>query len=120
MIKAIVGEKINLGLRLFDSSPDKKVRADLYSVHGEKVGSVYLYHVENGIYMNSDLSMPDHKSILVSYTVENSQDYSDIVDRIEGIPAKVEAAKFILGQVKQREFSTEFVKGVVSEITSNK
>jgi hypothetical protein len=118
--RLISGQKMPLCLKLWDSAPDKKVRADVYNQNGECIKSVYLYHLEKGIYMNRDISAPDIEHCMVSYEVENSEDYSPVTERFFIDKAKVEEPKFILGVVKEKINTAEYIKGVIYETSSIK
>lgn len=114
----VAGERIPLSLKLYDSAPDKKVRADIYNASGVKIQSVYLYHIENGVYMNTEIEAPNIKNIVIDYQVEDSEDYSGASERFFILPPKVEEEKIIIGQVQEKITTSDFIKGVIIETQS--
>lgn len=113
----VTGERIPLSLKLYDSATDKKVRADIYDASGVKLQSVYLYHIDNGVYMNTEVEAPNSKNILIDYQVEDSEDYSGVCERLY-IQPKVEEEKIIIGQVQEKITTSDFIKGVIIETQS--
>jgi hypothetical protein len=96
------------------------VRADIYNFYGDKLNSVYLYHVENGIYMNSEIKAPSLDGVAVVYEIENSDLYSPVTERFFIDKTEVEEPKYILGLVKEKILQSEYTKGAVIEIASFK
>lgn len=119
MSMVIVGEKMPLALKLFDSNPNQKVRADVFSMFGDLLARVYLYHAQSGLYINTDLPMPDVPHVLVTYTVEESEDYESVCERIDSCQPDKLPDQFIAGQVESIVKSTEFITGVIHETTNN-
>lgn len=113
-----MGEKIPLALKLYDNRPDMKVRADIFNMFGELLNSIRLHHTQSGLYINTDLPMPDLEYILVTYTVEDSEDYESICERFDGVK-KQENDKWIYGQVDEMVKSSEFITGVIVDETTN-
>lgn len=109
-----VGDNIPLSLNLFDKAADKNVRVDIYSSNGEKLKQVYLYHIESGLYVNTDVPMPDVRYIIAFYEVENSEDYETVSERFYSSPLPLEPKKWITGIVDEvSESETEWITGVV-------
>lgn len=115
-----IGDPIPLSLKLFDNSPDQKVTADIYSNKGDKLKSVGLFHLESGLYINTDTPMPNVESVIVVYSVRDSDKYADASDIFYSKPLEVDEPKFIHGTVERKENRSEFITGVVDEITNNK
>lgn len=116
MARITVGDPIPLALKLYDNSPDKKVKAKLYSRYGDLIGSTYLYHVEDGLYMSTEIKMPDVQSISVVYSVENSEDYSDTAEQFFSAPKVQEEENWVTGIVKSVENKSEYRTGIVYEV----
>jgi hypothetical protein len=114
-----IGEKIPLALKLHDNRPGMTVRADIFSMYGDRLSSVYLYHAQSGLYINTDLPMPDVPYALVTYTVEDSEDYESVCERIDSRQRDSEPEKYISGQVTSESTSSEFITGVIDETTNN-
>lgn len=119
MARVTVGESIPLALKLYDNSPDKKVKAKVYSPYGDLMGSTYLYHVEDGLYMSSDIKMPDHESVLVVYSIDGSEDYSDSAEHFFSRPKVQNDDAFITGVVKNITIEAEYKTGIVYEIKNS-
>ena len=62
--------------------------------------------------------MPDMPSIIVSYTVEDSEEYESIAERIDSIEREPEKEEFISGQVENIVKSREYITGVVYEVAN--
>lgn len=112
MISVIEGQPIPLALKLFDQNAAAKVRADLYSTAGDFHARAYMFHLENGLYLNTTNIMPAF-DLVVSYTVENSDEYADTAEQIKFIPKVQEPDKFVTGIVKSIKNDTEYIVGVV-------
>lgn len=119
MSTVTVGEKMPLALKLYDGNQFQKVRADVFSMFGDKLASVFLYHAQNGLYINTDLPMPDVQFVLATYTVEDSENYESVCERIDSRKRDPEPEKFISGQVTAQSESSEFITGVIDETTNN-
>ena len=111
----IIGEKMPLALKLYDSRPDKTIRADVFSMFGDKLATVNLYHAQSGLYLNTDLPMPDVPYVLVTYTVEDSEDYESVCERFDSCERPTEPETFVSGQVESSSKNTEFISGVIDE-----
>ena len=114
-----VGQKMPLSLKLFDNSPIEKVTAHIFTNFGDKLEQVGLHHIESGLYINSDVPMPDVDSVIVVYQVADTEKYADATDTFYSKPKPVDE-KFIYGIVESRSKNTDFIIGVVNEITNKK
>lgn len=114
-----VGEKMPLALKLYDSRVNMTVRADVFSMFGDRLATVNLYHAESGLYLNTDLPMPDVKYVLVTYTVEDSEDYESVCERFDSSERMPEEESFVAGQVDSVSKSAEFITGVIDEVKSH-
>jgi len=119
MSTVVVGEKIPLALKLYDNVVNMKVKADIFSMFGDRLATVFLYHVESGLYVNTDLPMPDHKYVMAAYTVEDSVDYESVCERFDSSERMPEEESFVAGQVESSSKSKEFITGVVDEVKSH-
>jgi hypothetical protein len=115
-----VGDYIPLNLKLFDDSPSEKVTADIFTNKGDRYKSVSLFHVETGLYINTDTPMPNVESVIVVYKVLDTDKYADASDIFYSKPAPVDEPKFIYGVVESKENRSEYITGVVHEITNKK
>lgn len=118
MSAVIVGEKIPLALNLHDNRPDLKVQAEIFSMFGDRLATVYLYHAQSGLYINTDLPMPNVPYIIVKYDVLDSEDYESVAERFDSSQREPDPEKFVSGQVDTVVKSKEFITGVVDEITN--
>lgn len=119
MAIVVVGEQIPMALKLYNNAPDKKVKASVYSQFGEKLSSTFLYHVEDGLYMNTEIPMPNLPSIIVTYNVENSEDYVETAEQFFSAPKVQEEEKYLTGIVKSVENRTDVKTGIVYEIKNS-
>jgi len=115
-----IGEKMPLALKLHDNRVDLTVRADVFNMFGEKLSQVYLYHAQSGLYINTDLPMPDVDYAIVTYTVEDSDEYESVCERFDSRQRDTEPEKFINGTVEFHSKSSDFIQGVINEVTHNK
>lgn len=118
-MQVMVGDPIPLNLKLYDNSPIETISAHLFSNLGDKLAQVKLYHLESGLYVNTDTPMPDVKSLIVIYKVESSDKYEDSSEVFFSIPRPKDEPKFIHGFVESREKINDFISGVIYEIANN-
>lgn len=119
MTEVLVGERVPLSVQAFDENPGLKIMARIHSMDGELLENTYLYHAMNGLYLNTEIIMPD-KIIIATYAVENSGDYMTGAEKFSPIKPEKSPEKFIYGFVTEKITDTEFITGVISEITSFK
>lgn len=113
-----VGSPIPLALKLFDENPSAQVQATLYSIQGERLEQVALFHVEQGLYMNSMVPMPETKVVAV-YQVTNSDEYSQSAEIFYPKPKVEEPDVFTQGLVIEKGLDQTFIQGVVIYEASN-
>jgi hypothetical protein len=111
-VKCVVGDKISLALKLWDSNPSAKVRCDLYDFSGQLYKSVHLYSAGDGLYLNTDEEMPD-KALIASYKIIDSDQYADTAEQIFPLPKVQPAEKYVTGMVKSVQTISEYIVGVV-------
>ena len=116
MAIVVIGQSIPMALKLYDNAADKKVKATVYSQFGDSLFSAYLYHVQDGLYMNTEILMPDIQSIVVTYSVENSDQYVDTAEQFFSAPKVQDDEKYLTGLVKSVENRSEIKTGTVYEI----
>lgn len=117
MTEVLVGSKIPLSVQAHDENPALKIEAILYSINGEQLDSTFLYHAKNGLYLNTDLEMPD-KIVIATYSVKNSEDYMTGAEKFFPQQPEKSPEKYISGFVTEKMTDTEFIAGVVSEVTN--
>lgn len=110
-MKCMVGQKISLALKLWDSNPAAKVKCDLYDMSGKLYKTVHLYSAGDGLYLNTEEEMPD-QALIASYKILDSEDYADTAEQIWPIPKVQEPEKFVTGIVKSIKNSSEYIVGV--------
>lgn len=119
-MQIMIGEPIPLNLKLYDDSPIEKVTAHIFTNLGDKYKSVALFHLESGLYVNTDTPMPNVESVIVVYKVQDSEKYADASETFFSKPRPVDEPKFIYGVVESREKRSEYITGVINEITNHK
>lgn len=90
-----VGENIQVEQKLYDKNAGVFIRARLFDDTGAELpeSPVSLTHIADGLYRNSDVSMPDNAYITVitavfydaGFTVSAEEDYTDGVDIFERV-----------------------------------
>lgn len=117
MTEVLVGSKIPLSVQAHDESPELNIQANLFSINGEFIDSTYLYHAQNGLYLNTELSMPD-KIVIATYSVKNNDNYMTGAEKFSPKQQEKSPEKYISGFVTGKMTDTEFIVGVVSETTN--
>ena len=100
-----VGAKLPVALQLPDGAPNKFVRAWTYSPSGGVLsGPVGLLHAGAGLYLTSDMTMPNQDFVAVQYRVYNDQgasqlsiEYGDALD----VFVKSDAAQDVSTQITE-------------------
>jgi len=115
-VTVTIGESCPLALKLHDKNPLAKVVAKIYSMKGQQLSEVQMFHAENGLYLAEWGPMPEEK-IVVVYEVLEPQDYADSAEMIEPSPKAQDPEVFVTGVVKKVSISKEFLKGVIYEVT---
>ncbi len=112
MTKTTVGERITLALKLWDSNPAAKVRADLYDTQGKLYKQTYLFHAGDGLYLNTEEEQPDF-ALIATYKITNSEDYADVAEQFWPMAKVQPPSKFITGMVKSKKTQSEYITGVI-------
>lgn len=82
-------------------------------MYGDQLSSVYLHHIKSGLYINTDVPMPDLSYILVSYTVEDSEEFQSGLERFDSTP-KSDEDDWIIGNVDEiTSIDNDWITGVV-------
>lgn len=112
-----VGSPIPLAIKLFDENPSAKVQATLYTLDGERLESVAMFHVEKGLYLNTMVPMPDQKVVAV-YEVTNSEEYAQSAELFLPKPKVQPEESFLQGIVIERSKDQTFIQGVIYEVAN--
>lgn len=75
-----LGDAIQLNLQLFDGASNQYPRAYLYDAEGTELAEspVDLAHVENGLYANSEVSMPSTAQVKAVYKVFSDSGHTSL------------------------------------------
>lgn len=117
MTEVLVGSKIPLSVQAHDENPSLKIEAILFSINGEQLDSTFLYHAKNGLYLNTELEMPN-KIVIATYSVKNSEEYMTGAEKFSPLQPDKSPEKYISGFVTEKMTDTEFIVGVISEVTN--
>lgn len=109
----VVGSKVPLSLQLYDNKSGLKVTADILDMFGVKLTQMHLHSTESGLYINTDYPMPELPYILVSYAVDNSNEYESCFERFYSVAAEPEEETWIVGSVDNVSKDNEWITGVV-------
>jgi len=99
LIPVKVGEKIPLSLQVYDGNPDLSVKCNLLDTSGKLFFTVPLSHISNGLYLNSEVEMPENDYLIAQYQTNKPMDYEIAQDVFKSIPKVQLPEKYILGEV---------------------
>lgn len=118
MAQIMAGDRIPLAVKLYDQNPAEQVKVDLYNAYGELFKTTYLFHVDKGLYVNNEETMPEF-DLMAVYTFMKSEEYADSAEKFYSIPKTKEPEKFVTGMVKMIQTNSDHITGRVHEITDS-
>lgn len=113
MIDVMVGRRIPLNLQVHDGNASLKVSCILTDSFGKEFARADLPSFANGLYMNTDLEMPDVPLLVAQFFTDRPDDYEVAQEVFRSIPKPVIEEKPILGEVISVEQSSEIIIGEV-------
>lgn len=96
----MVGTLVPLRVQMLDGNKDVRIQAEIINPLNEKIDTIELEHIDNGLYYSNKYIMPDLAFILVRYITDDS-DYSITMERIDSSPAPVIEKQYKIGHVRE-------------------